>query len=464
MKIKKLVALCALSAIIGSSSIVSADGNVTPASERLSGTNRYETSANISKSGWKDGSDYVVIANGAVFADALCSVPLAKKYNAPVILTESNKLSDAAKAELERLKVKHVVIVGGNAVVTDEVANTISSSLNVKPEIKRIWGKDRFETSAKVAQELGNSESVFITYGYNYADALSISSIAGIKGMPILLTDKDALSDSVNKFMSEGKTSNAYIIGLQGVIGSNVESYINKIAAHPSVRLGGNDRYETNVAVLKQFDSDIKYDNIFLAAGDGPTGDEFADALSGSALAAQKGAPLLLTYKTLPKAIENYVKDKVKSTTTNIALGGLSVLPSNIVESVKSYIGGKQDPQKPAIPVTPGNSSSGGGSSSSGGSSSGDSSTVDTTKTYGTNPQVQVNGSKVTIIYNDAAVKDTDITIKINLQNTSTYKYINQLKFTNGTGKFETTLDSGNYEGEIYLNGNKIQLSQFSVN
>ncbi|MBC2579495.1 cell wall-binding repeat-containing protein [Clostridium sp. DJ247] len=451
MKIKKLVALCALLAIMGSSSIVSADGNVTPASERLSGTNRYETSANISKSGWKEGSDYVVIANGAVFADALCSVPLAKKYNAPVILTESNKLSDAAKAEIERLKVKHVVIVGGNAVVTDEVANAISNSLSVKPEVKRIWGKDRFETSAKVAEELGNSESVFITYGYNYADALSISSIAGIKGMPILLTDKDALPDSVSKFMSEGKTSNAYIIGLQGVIGSNVESSINNIAAQPSIRLGGSDRYETNVAVLKQFDSDIKYDNIFLAAGDGPTGDEFADALSGSALAAQKGAPLLLTYKTLPKAIANYIKDKVKSTTASIGLGGQSVLPDNVVESVKNYVADKQDTQKP---TNPGNSSRGGGGGS----------TVDTTKTYGTNPLIQVKGSKVTITYTDADVQDTDITIKINLQNTSTYKYINQLKFTNGTGKFETTLDSGNYEGEIYLNGNKIQLSQFSVN
>lgn len=463
MKIKKLATLFMLLTIINGSSIVSADGNVTPESERLSGINRYETSANISKYGWKDGSDYAVIANGEVFADALCSVPLAKKYNAPVILTESNKLPDAAEAELERLKVKHVIIVGGSGVVSDEVSNTITNSLGVKPEVKRIWGKNRFETSTKVAEELGNSNSVFITYGYNYADALSISSIAGIKGMPILLTDKDKLPDSISKFMSEGKTSSAYIIGLQGVIGSNVENSINKIVGHPSIRLGGSDRYETNVAVLKQFDNDIKYDNIFLAAGNGPTGDEFADALSGSALAAQKEAPLLLTYKTLPKAIENYIKDKIKGNTVTIALGGLSVLPDNIIQSIKNYIGSKQESQNPVNPV---NSNSGGGSSSSGGSSSGggSGSSADSTNRFGTNPLVEIQGSKVTITYTDAVLKDGYITIKVNLQNTSTYKYINQLRMTNGRGTFQTTLDSGNYDGNINVNGSNIELPTFKVN
>ncbi|MDR3584158.1 MAG: cell wall-binding repeat-containing protein, partial [Desulfosporosinus sp.] len=52
----------------------------TPSSQRIAGYDRYETAIQISQAGWKDGSKFVVLATGVDYPDALCAVPLAKKY------------------------------------------------------------------------------------------------------------------------------------------------------------------------------------------------------------------------------------------------------------------------------------------------------------------------------------------------------------------------------------------------
>jgi beta-glucanase (GH16 family)/putative cell wall-binding protein len=338
MKFKRIMALCTFFTVMSGSISTFAAGNVSSLGERLGGSNRYETSAIISKYGWNEGSDYVILASGMSFADALCAVPLAKKYNAPLILTESSSLSQSAKTELNRLKPKQVIIVGGVGAVSEKVESAISNELSVTPQIKRIGGKDRFETSTKIAEEIGNSEAAFITNGYSYADALSISSIAGIKGSPILLTGKDYLPETITKFISDKKVSNAYIIGGKGAVGEEVEASANRILGHASIRVAGSDRYETNVEVLKEFDKDFKYNNVLLAVGYGPKGNEFADALSGSALAAKLGAPLLLTYKNLPRVTEDFIISKVLKTTVTIGLGEKAVLPDKALETVAKYV------------------------------------------------------------------------------------------------------------------------------
>ncbi|WP_139905332.1 cell wall-binding repeat-containing protein [Clostridium thermarum] len=338
MKLKKLVALCTFLTFFSTSIPAFAAESTALEGERLGGKNRYETSAKISAYGWKNGSDYALVASGEDFPDALCAVPLAKKYNAPLILTYKDALSAETRAELNRLKVKNVIIVGGPGAVSQRVEEAISNTLSVKPVVKRIWGQDRFETSAKIAEELGGSKTAFITNGYSFADALSVSAVAGLKGAPILLTGKDVMPEPIGKLLTESKPVDLYVIGGIGVVSETVEKNLNKTTGGTVNRIGGSDRYETNLAVLKAFENDIKYDNVFFAVGYGPNGNEFADALSGAALAALKGSPVILTYKSLPKVIEDYIKDKVKGNTVPIALGGSAVVPDSIVASVSKHV------------------------------------------------------------------------------------------------------------------------------
>lgn len=72
----------------------------TISSVRIDGKDRFEVAINTSKSGWPSGSDTILLANYHAFADALTASPLAYKENAPILLTESTKLSSVVKMRL----------------------------------------------------------------------------------------------------------------------------------------------------------------------------------------------------------------------------------------------------------------------------------------------------------------------------------------------------------------------------
>ncbi|MTK12204.1 MAG: cell wall-binding repeat-containing protein [Clostridiaceae bacterium] len=331
------------------------------ASSRLWGQDRYETSAAISKEGWTT-SDYVVVASGEGYADALCAAPLAKKYNAPILLTEGKDLNSKTKEEIKRLNAKHVFIIGKYASVSQNTEDELKSTVG---EVKRLGGNDRYETSVIVAKELGTVDNVVITSGYGFADALSIAPIAAQMNMPILLTGKDSLPEVVKDYINNNNSAikNSYVVGGQGVISDEAAGQIPVGA----VRLSGRDRFETNLNVMKYFQSQLKFDNLYVVQADGPTGKEFADALSGAALAAKTSSPIILTYKTISSDVESYIKNTVKNNTSITALGGTAAVPEALVEQLNKAIEASESavkqPQKPETPQTPTAGGGGGGSS-----------------------------------------------------------------------------------------------------
>ena len=95
-----------------------------------------------------------------------------------------------------------------------------------------------------------------LAYGDNYPDVLSISSIAAEMQYPILLVQKDGLSDAVKNEIAAIKPSKVYIIGGEGVIGSIVENQVTQITSLDKaniVRIAGVDRYETSLAIAQYF-------------------------------------------------------------------------------------------------------------------------------------------------------------------------------------------------------------------
>ncbi|MBU3191508.1 cell wall-binding repeat-containing protein [Clostridium bowmanii] len=64
----------------------------------------------------------------------------------------------------------------------------------------RIYGVNRYETSIKVAQQLDKSTEIAVATGEDFPDAISISSIAAQKGMPILLTGKNNLPSGIAQY------------------------------------------------------------------------------------------------------------------------------------------------------------------------------------------------------------------------------------------------------------------------
>lgn len=329
LKRKKNIMSLILSVVITASFSGTISGYVSAASSRFAGQDRYETSAEISKNGWTT-SDYVVIANGEDYPDALGASPLAKKYNAPILLTSTGTLDKNAKAEIERLKPSHAFIIGGNASVSQAQEKEIKELIT---NVQRLGGLDRYETSVKVAEALGAVNKVVLTSGNGFADALSIAPIAGKESMPILLTEKDKLPDKVKEYLNGIKDSvqESYVVGGAGVITDTVASQLPNFTE----RLGGQDRYETNVDVMAYFGDKLDFSNLYVVKGDGLNGKAFADALSGSALAAKNSSPIVLTDGVIPEITEGFIKFILEEDSNFIALGGKAVVPDNIINKLE---------------------------------------------------------------------------------------------------------------------------------
>ncbi len=292
--------------------------------ERLSGSNRYTTSLEISKEGWNT-SNNIVIATGENYADALCAVPFAGSKDAPIILTPKRELISETVNEIKRLGAKNAYIIGGEGVVSSNISNQLKS---LGLSVTRFGGKDRYETSVKVGEQLPTSNGAVFVTGSGFADALSIAPIAAEKGMPILLTPKDNLSSYVSNFINGKSIPNSYVIGGTGVISDSVK---NKLS-NPT-RIGGKDRYETNFNIINHFQNDISFGNVYVA-----TGQNFPDALSGAALAPKYNSPLILASDSLSSSMESFLSSK--GVGKAYILGGSAVVNDSIENKMSTYSGG----------------------------------------------------------------------------------------------------------------------------
>lgn len=249
---------------------------------RLEGTDRYKTSIEISKSQWKDGSSQgAILATGENYPDALSAAPLAQKINAPILLTNKDQLNSDTEAELKRLGVKTIYIIGGTGVISPAVESKLKS---MKIDVIRLAGKDRYETSVKIAEQLDAPNQLAVTTGDDFSDALSIAPFAVMKNMPIILVPKGYVPDCVKKYVSSVKIDKTYIVGGTDIISDDV----SKSFSNP-YRIIGSDEYQRNIQIIKTFSNNIQWDTIYIA-----TGNNFPDALSGSVIAGRESSPIVL--------------------------------------------------------------------------------------------------------------------------------------------------------------------------
>lgn len=292
--------------------------------ERIYGNDRYKSSVAISQEGWANGSvDNVIIANGLEFADALAGVPLAHAWNVPILLTPGDRVLEETLKEVERLGASEVTILGGETAVSDKVEKTMEAS---GYKVNRIFGHSRYDTAAEIAKELtgGKAEKAVVASGQTFADALSVATIAAREGVPIFLTISDRLPESTAAAIKELGVSETVIVGGEAVISEEVDSSLPG-----TERIHGKDRYETNIALIEAFG--LKHDDVYLASGK-----DFADALTGSVLAAKEEAALMLVHDRLPASTENYLN--INRPKKISVFGGAQAVNSTIVEKVQSIV------------------------------------------------------------------------------------------------------------------------------
>lgn len=290
--------------------------------DRISGDNRYLTAVAVSQAGWEK-SDIVILARGDQYADALTGVSLAHKLEAPILLTTSNALHEAAQAEIIRLEAKEIVILGGTSAVSQGVEDMLKS---LDLTVRRISGVNRYATAAAIAAEVTpeGTDTAVVAFGENFPDALAVASYAAAAGYPILLTRQNTLPQETLTALAALDVQNTIVVGGPSAVSSAVFAQLPE-----PVRVYGANRYATAVAVAEHFD--VQADHFYLATGLG-----FADAITGSVLAAKDNTGLLLTDRQLPQAVADFItENRVRSITV---LGGPGSVSDEVLAAVADLL------------------------------------------------------------------------------------------------------------------------------
>ncbi|RDW20795.1 lactocepin [Oceanobacillus chungangensis] len=264
------------------------------AASRIFGTSRYDTAVEVSKDGW-DSADTVILAQGKEFADALAGIPLAEKYDAPLLLTQPTKYTEVTKAEIERLGATTVYLLGGEVAISADVEAELTKQ---GLEVIRLAGHSRVDTAIEIANEVveeGSSEQAVLVNGYNFPDALSVASYAAQAGIPILLTQTNKLPEATDQLLEDLNVNETLVIG--GPVA--VSEKVAKLVPNPE-RISGHSREDTAVAVAEYFDVDAAKYYV-------TTGADFPDALTVAARAAKDNTGVLLVRNSVSKGVSTFI-------------------------------------------------------------------------------------------------------------------------------------------------------------
>ncbi|MCX8006914.1 MAG: cell wall-binding repeat-containing protein [Coriobacteriia bacterium] len=263
-------------------------------SNRVQGANRFETAVELSKSAYEDGFGGVaVLVNGMNFPDSLAAGPLAYGLEGPMLLTSPSGMPEATRAEIERLMPIEVVIVGGPAAVPYDQEIELRD-MGV-PVVRRVMGRDRYETAAQVAQELVNrglafsaGTGAFIANGQNYPDALAAAPVASAAGWPILFVRPDGVPASTQKFFDKNGIDTLYVAGGTGAVSDqSLPDFSGDVE-----RFAGQNRYDTAARIAAFAIDEFGFNRriVGLCSGRG-----FADAMAAGPIYGSRRRAILLT-------------------------------------------------------------------------------------------------------------------------------------------------------------------------
>ena len=289
----------------------------------LAGDSRFETAIEVSKATFKNAGDAksVILVGQDAVVDGLAAAPLAAKENAPILLAKKDGVTEEVEAEMLRvlgtnLTGKTIYIIGGESQISKE-AEAKLAKLGVK--VKRLAGASRYETSLKIAEELNStSKTSFVVGGNGEVDAMSIAAYAAQTKSPIIVTNKDVVSEETTKVL-EGKQIE--IIGGTSSVSAEVEAELAKIDMDKKVvRLAGTDRKGTNAKVINRYYGNAK--EVFVAKDGYGTGvSHLIDALTAAPLAGSKDAPIILATNSVSTEQVETAELKLKNVTKITQIG-----------------------------------------------------------------------------------------------------------------------------------------------
>ncbi|PTU57315.1 hypothetical protein DBB34_04475 [Sphaerisporangium cinnabarinum] len=301
--------------------------------ERISGANRYATSAAISAATFSPGVPVAYVANGQAFPDALSGGAAAVVGGAPVLLVASTAVPTPVLQELERLRPGRIVVLGGTGVVPGAVVAQLEGL--TQGGVTRLSGADRFATSAAIsaATFAPGPDVAYVANGLAFPDALSAAPVAGAERAPVLLVGPTSVPASVEGELLRLRPGRIVVLGGAGSVSAAVADQLATLAPGGVTRTAGADRYATSAAVsARAFSPGVPV--VFVA-----NGLDFPDSLSGAPAAGIGGGPVLLTASTRIPASVAAELDRLDPARV-VVLGGAGAVSEPVREALSAYVRG----------------------------------------------------------------------------------------------------------------------------
>jgi len=298
--------------------------------ERFFGRDRYETAAAASKAVFRGGSDVVYVGTGGDYPDALAGGVAAAVESAPVLLVTRDLVPAVTRDEIRRLSPSRIVVLGGEGVVSSQVAALLGSYVP-SVTVERRWGKTRYETAVEVSKSVfaGEVGTAYVTGGLSFADAMVAGPAAIRDNGPLLLVHPDVIPTAVKAELARLKPERIVVIGGASAVPQGVFSALGRYASDVT-RIAGGDRYAVGAAVAGVFPAGTE--TIYVAVGA-----DYPDALAGGAIAGQDLGPVFLVHaRRIPDSVKwhlNRIGPK-----RIVILGGPAVVSGAVADDLSVYL------------------------------------------------------------------------------------------------------------------------------
>ncbi len=229
-----------------------------------------------------EAAPYGVLARVDDFADALTGSSLGLGQ-APLLYTSNDgPLDERTLTEFRRVLdfaagTPTVYIMGGPAAVPADVDGQLRDE-GINPV--RVAGAGREATAVEAASVVEQLKVVasptdrptrdyaFVAYGRNFPDAVAAGQMSAYYGIPILVTNTEALHPQAEAALQSLQPEQVYVLGGQSVISDTVVTDIQRLGL-PVSRLAGGSRVDTALEIARLYREELQND-----ADLGPTTNE----------------------------------------------------------------------------------------------------------------------------------------------------------------------------------------------
>lgn len=213
-------------------------------------------------------------------------------------------------------------------------------------DVSRVAGQSRYGTAVEASRlgypnglqsdSVDKHRTVIIASGRDYPDALCGVPLAHALNAPVLMAQARSLDASTAAEISRLRATRAIVLGGPSAVSTAVAEQVRAAlwGSKTVERIGGGNRYETSLMVARRLSTRRGAPTTVAVA----SGENFADALAVSPLAARRGWPVILTRSA---RMTSDTVSGIRSLGASSALiaGGPAAVCPTVADSVSAAVG-----------------------------------------------------------------------------------------------------------------------------